>query len=78
MIKSEQKREEYRELTEYWHKRIWGHWWEIKSVVFHRGYTNITHERECIGICINFGKKEWGANPDEKCTIIALGKEILE
>ena len=75
MIKSGEKKEEYRELTMYWHKRIWRHWWEIHSIVFHRGYTNIIHERECTGVSIVTGKKEWGADINKKCTILRLGKE---
>ncbi len=75
MILSGQKDEEYRRQTEYWNKRIWIKRYHISSIVFHRGYTNTTHERESIGIASGFGKKEWGA-PENEVIILKLGKQI--
>lgn len=74
-ILSGEKNEEYRRQTEYWHKRIWLKRYHISSIVFHRGYTNITHERECVGITSWFGNKELGA-PKDKVIILKLGSII--
>lgn len=75
MIVSGQKNEEYRDMTKYWIDRIWKHRAIITSVVFHKGYTNITHERECIHIGTGIGRKEWGA-PEGEVIIIKLGDII--
>lgn len=75
MILSGEKTEEYRSFVQYWIVRIWKHRDVITSVVFHRGYTDTTHERECIGISKGIGKKDWGA-PENEVIILKLGKEI--
>lgn len=77
MIVSGEKREEYRLRNLHWHQRIMKNKWYIDSVVFHLGYTKVTHERECVKITEGFGKKEWGA-PEKEVIIIKLGKEINE
>ena len=46
-------------------------------VVFHKGYSNITHVRECKGITVGVGKREWGASP-EACFVIKVGKKYEE
>lgn len=73
MIKSGEKKEEYRERCLHWHQRIEKQ--IIDSVVFHRGYTNVTHERECVRVRHGLGKPEWGA-PEGLVIILDLGKEI--
>ncbi len=74
MIVSGEKNEEYRLHNLYWHQRIMKQN-IIDSVVFHRGYTNVTHERECLRIREGFGKPEWGA-PEGEVIILELGKII--
>lgn len=76
MIKSGEKKEEYRNMTDYWHKRIGNRADEITSIVFHRGYTNITHEREVEKIDTGFGNPEWGDFILKKQYRIRLGKEV--
>lgn len=75
MILSGEKTEEYRSFVHFWIVRIWKLRAIITSVVFYRGYTDITHERECIGISKGIGKKEWGA-PENEVIILKLGKKI--
>lgn len=73
MIKSGEKKEEYRNICNYWHQRI--EMKNVESVVFHRGYTNVTHERECLRVRRGYGKPEWGATIGY-VIILHLGKEI--
>lgn len=75
MIVSGEKKEEYRLHNLYWHRRIMKQSCIIDSVVFHRGYTNITHARECLRITEGFGRPEWGA-PEGQVIILELGKEV--
>lgn len=78
MIVSGKKKEEYRAFTEYWEKRIWDKQKQIESVVFHRGYTSITHEREVVEFATGGGRMDWGANPNKFYFIIRLGKEVKQ
>lgn len=75
MIVSGEKKEEYRLHNLHWHQRIMRQACQIDSVVFHQGYTKITHERECLRIREGFGKPEWGA-PEGEVIILELGKEL--
>lgn len=75
MVASGVKKEEYRLHNLYWHRRIMKQSCIIDSVVFHRGYTNITHERECLRVREGIGKPEWGA-PEGEVIILELGKII--
>ena len=43
---------EYREINDYWTKRIWGKKDQIKGIIFHRGYTNQTLYCDVIKIDI--------------------------
>ncbi len=63
MIASGVKLEEYREITDYWTKRIWEKRGEIDSVCFHRGYTSLTITRRVFAIVEDAGLEEWGAEP---------------
>ena len=84
IIKSGIKKEEYRELTEYWARRLLFFPYTIGrsmhrnfiSVCFHRGYTNEKSYYEFNGIEIGTGRPEWGAEPGKQYFIIKLGKEI--
>lgn len=63
MIAAGVKLEEYREMTDYWKKRIWDKRGEIDSVCFHRGYTNITITKRVFAIVEDAGLEECGAGP---------------
>lgn len=63
MIAAGVKLEEYREITDYWTKRIWERRGEIDSVCFHRGYTSLTITRRVLAIVEDAGLEEWGAEP---------------
>lgn len=43
---------EYRAMTPYWEKRIWERRHELKTVVFHRGYTTETITKKITHIDI--------------------------
>ena len=76
MILSGEKTEEYREIKEYWNKRLLENSFDV--ILFSNGYgSNVPKILiELKGIQIGFGNKQWGA-PDEKVYILSLG-EILE
>lgn len=75
MILSGVKREEYREIKEYWIRRLSGK--KFSVIQFSNGYGknvptfNIEFPKYDIGI----GKKEWGA-PDEHVLILSIGEVI--
>lgn len=49
-IVSGRKRTEYREMSDFWRKRIWGKKDDIKTVTFARGYTDTTLTFDVVGI----------------------------
>lgn len=75
MISQGVKREEYRELKPYWHKRLNKTYDAIK---FRNGYSknSPTVMVELKEILIGLGVVEWGAPEGEKVYILRLG-EIL-
>ena len=85
MIASGEKTEEYRELTEYWEKRLWEYadWSDYAScargfdiVTFYLGYTKNRPSMSFywLGTDIGQGKVEWGAEPGKEYFVIKLGK----
>jgi hypothetical protein len=71
MIKSGEKKEEYREITDYWKRRLEGE--SVYVVIFHRGYTNKeTMAIGVLGIAKGKGCPEWGAEPDKDYYVIRL------
>ena len=86
MIASGEKKEEYRELTEYWESRLVTHpnWTdmaffkEFDAVTFYLGYTkdrpSMTFKVKDIriGLC----KPEWSAGQCKSCFVIELGERI--
>lgn len=78
MIVSGEKQEEYRDDTPYYNTRIWKRRHQIESVVFHRGYTNTTHERVVICIIKGQGKAKWGAEKGKRQIIIQLAEEVQQ
>lgn len=83
MIVSGYKREEYRELKQYWLPRLvketsddGNHIYrEFDTVVFRNGYSKNAPECtvECQGIAVDYGREEWGAKPDKHYFVIYLG-----
>lgn len=90
MLLSGEKKEEYREIKDYWKSRLenyvpamgWAHgshfytFKEFDQVIFKNGYSKNapTAIFECKGIEKRTGRKEWGANECQKYYCIALGK----
>ena len=76
MIASGEKEEEYREITDYWGKRLIGKNYE--TVTFHHGYSkdrrNMEFKLELI--TIRTGKEKWGAIGNRHYYVIKLGNRI--
>jgi ASC-1-like (ASCH) protein len=53
LIKEGKKRVEYRDLTDYWKKRILDKKGLLKLVIFHKGYTNETMAFQIKDILVN-------------------------
>jgi len=72
MIASGVKKEEYREIKEYWDSRLNK---EYDVVLFRNGYNRTSPEMmvELKDIKKGTGNKDWGA-PNEKVYILELGK----
>lgn len=73
MIDRGEKKEEYRENTSYWMKRI-GKLHD--AVCFHKGYTNTTMTFAIEGKSYGYGNSEWGAPKDRKVLKIQLGERL--
>jgi hypothetical protein len=81
MIASGEKKEEYREIKQYWFRRlsITGNFEDgfIKpdAILFRHGYAKNAAALliECLGIEVDEGKLEWGAEPDKEYFVIKLG-----
>jgi hypothetical protein len=88
MIRSGEKKEEYREITEHWIKRFGA--WEDKTngdfgiklnpefVLFQHGYSSNAPQIkvECKGIKLGTGNPEWGAEPGKFYFVIKLGEVV--
>lgn len=74
MIASGEKREEYREIKEYWIKILMQpNLYEFKTfvgVIFIYGYTSKRIAFKLDSISIGTGKEEWGAIPDKEYFVI--------
>lgn len=87
-IASGQKKEEYREITSYWQRRLSDHiysdLYEIRhfeNVTFTLGYPKKTDVSRRMtfrieDITIREGKPEWGAEPDKQYFVIVLGERV--
>jgi hypothetical protein len=82
MIASGEKKEEYREIKEYWWKRLTKGQYSIFKqydiVRFKNGYAidAPSMDVEWLGTTIRQGVKQWGAEPDEQYFVIKLGKVL--
>ena len=74
MIDCGEKREEYREMTDYWTKRIWNNRFSIQNIIFHRGYSNVTMDCKVLFITMNDGNPKWGAIPGKKYYVLRIKK----
>lgn len=79
MIKSGEKKEEYRECKKYYHirfKKIFG-WWNYKNkeveIIFRNGYRKDSPTIKCkCKLRIGQGKPEWGAEPNKEYYILDI------
>lgn len=90
MIDRGEKKEEYREVKQYWMKRLIEDVGEDEEgdtschviyvdydcVCFHRGYTSTTMTFTVEDIDVGKGKPEWGAPADRDVFIIKLGERL--
>lgn len=91
MIASGEKKEEYRERTPYWHKRLCNLVWEdvnrcyqfkhFDAVTFTLGYPRKADMDRRMTfrierIAVGGGKPEWGAEPYKSYFVIKLGERI--
>ena len=85
LIDSGEKKEEYRDLTIFWEKRLWEHFVdyptgpkEFDAVTFYLGYAKDRPSMsfEWKGTEIRTGKEEWGAEPGTEYFVIKLGDRI--
>jgi hypothetical protein len=76
MIASGEKREEYREMKPYWHKRLLGQ--KYDAIRFRNGYapTSPTLTVELKELYSGFGIIEWGAPEGQEVYILRLGNRI--
>ena len=73
LIASGVKREEYREMKAYWHKRLNK---EYDAIIFRNGYASDSPSLkiELKEILSGIGITEWGAPENERVYILRLGK----
>lgn len=82
LIKKGIKKEDYREMTSYWERRLCFFPYYTRNprnfitVCCHNGYTKEKIFVACEGIEMGTGRPEWGATPGKKYFKIKLGKEI--
>ena len=77
MIASGEKKEEYREMKPYWHKRLLNK--TNDKIIFRNGDSKDapTMIVEYKGLMSGLGIEKWGANLGEKTYIIKLGKVLF-
>ena len=92
MIKSGEKKEEYREIKPYWFTRFKNSFYCICDeklvirlgkgmVIFKNGYQKSAPKIMCkVNITTNFGKTEWGAEPNKEYYVLKIlsVKEVSE
>lgn len=81
MIKSGEKKEEYREIKPYYEKRFYGLKTSIcgysatheGKVIFRNGYSNSSPKIMCdVFIHKGYGKEEWGAEPNKLYYVLKI------
>lgn len=81
MIASGEKKEEYRDNTDYWAKRLLDKHRdgiEFDTITFSNGYSRDRRQMvvEFVGLYFGEGKAEWGADPETEYYIIKLGSIV--
>lgn len=76
LIKSGQKKEEYRLITEYWKKRIEGR--DYSHIIFQVGYSKTAERIKVVyeGYCKRYIKHEFFGNKETKVYALQLGKIV--
>ncbi len=87
MIRSGEKKEEYREIKPYWLARLSkniivfhydGHGRHLIKVILRNGYNSNSPQMKCKCILrIGQGKEEWGAEPNKEYYVLEI-LEVLE
>lgn len=75
MIKSGEKKEEYREIKPYYARRFHDFLNMNKSIpiIFRNGYRKDSPKIKCyINVTMGYGKEEWGAIPDEEYFVLKI------
>ena len=79
LIESGEKKEEYREIKDYWTKRLTqedGTFVEYDTITFVYGYTKREMTFKCTGIRVGQGNPAWGAPEDDDVYIISIGEKL--
>jgi len=78
MIASGVKKEEYRELKPYWHKRLANK--QYDAISFRNGCSKGARQIlvELKEVCLSFGIVEWGAPEETPVYILRLGKIVSQ
>ena len=80
MILSGEKKEEYREIKQYYDtrfKNVWGYhpdYWDVQCLVcFRNGYSNNSPSFNAwCSLRIGCGEPEWGAEPNKKYYVLTI------
>jgi len=74
LILSGEKREEYREIKDYWTKRLVGKKFDV--IRFKNGYSKDARvmDVELLNKRVGYGSKKWGAESGKKYYVLMLGK----
>lgn len=73
MIRKGTKKEEYRDLTSYYHQRFRGSVGETITLRLRNGYSSESPTVEIkAAVLIGRGKKEWGADPDKEYYVLRI------
>mgnify|MGYP003290295032 CR=1 FL=1 len=72
MIKSGEKKEEYREIKRYYDVRL-GNSKRFTTIIFRNGYLTESPKIKCnVEITIGYGKEEWGAEPNKAYYVLKI------
>lgn len=76
LLASGDKTEDYRDMSAYWHRRLYGR--AYKTVTIRNGFGPFAPEAkfEFVGVDIGTGRPEWGAPGTRTVFIIRLGRKI--
>ena len=79
MIKSGEKKEEYREIKSYYDSRFSkynvraDYYNELGEIIFRNGYSKKSPSIKCkCEIAYDYGKKEWGAEPNKLYYVLKI------